>query len=88
MSHIWYHADRHEQWKGWHGYSFVKNQDTATSTEDVSRPTTDLQRGQILIGIYRRKKQNKLRVFFVDEPFPGAPRHVQSFAKKLDELTA
>ena len=62
MSHIWYHADRHEQWKGviQPFCFFCQEPRTAASTENVSRPITDLQRGQILIGIYRREKQNNL----------------------------
>ena len=38
---IWYHADRHEQ-RGWH----TSINRTGASTENVSRPITDLQRGQ------------------------------------------
>ena len=29
-----------------------------------------------------------MNYLFVDEPFPDAPRHVQSLAKKVDEMTA
>ena len=43
MSHIWYHADRHEQWKRVTQPLFSW---TGASAENVSRPITDLQRGQ------------------------------------------
>ena len=49
--------------KGWHSHFFCQEPRTAASTENVSRPITDLQRGQILIGIYCRKKNN-WRIFF------------------------
>ena len=63
MPHIWYHADRHDQWKrvAWPVF-FVKDRGLALAPRMCPRPITDLQTGQILIGIYCRKK--KWAIFF------------------------
>ena len=47
MSHVQYHADRHEQWKRviWSVF-FSSGPKTATGGENVSLPTTGLLKGQ------------------------------------------
>ena len=46
VSQIWYHADRHEQWKRVTAKKNVKGRKNDASAENVSRPITSLQRGQ------------------------------------------
>ena len=61
MSYIWYNADRREQqWKRatWSVF-FCQGRRTGASAENVSRPMTDLQRGQQQMGIYNRKNRKR-----------------------------
>ena len=47
MSHVWYHADRHEQWERvTYPAVFCSGPKTGAGVENVSRPITDLKRGQ------------------------------------------
>ena len=76
MPHIWYHTDRHEQWKRvTYPVFFVKDLGRALATKmcpDQSQTFEEVNNSQAFtVG----RRQND-PFFFLDEPLPGAPRHV------------
>ena len=77
--------------RGWHNLFFVKDllilrSRSGASSENVSRPITDLQTGQISIGIYCRKKNDDPFFFWASRFQVLQGMFVQSFARKIEEL--
>ena len=65
MSRIWYHADRHEQWKGvmYVAICFCSGPRTGARGQNVPPPITALQKGQEWSGVSVRR--NRFFFFFV-----------------------
>ena len=72
MSHIWYHGDRHKQWKRVAYTVFGKGPRTGASSENGPRRSTGVQIVRHLP--WEEKKEDPL--VLLDKLIPGVPRHV------------
>ena len=90
MSHIWYHADRHEQWNRVTAIFFGKDLGLALAPKicpDQSQTFKEVN-NRYLVGIYCCRKEKRLSLFWTGRFQVLQAMFVQSFAQKVEELTA
>ena len=75
MSHVWCHADRHEEWKRVTSPVFCSGPRTGSSGENVSPPTTGLKKDQYVMVRRFRRQTFFFYIFFLNEPVAGTLRH-------------